>query len=113
MVIRATSSLARLLGVRRPLDAPVEDIIVLVTLADKEVAEEFAQVAIVGLVVKAEGTAIVEENAEFIGEAATEQVGRSGHLLLHNTIVLLLLGGSLETLPRELSTQEVHEDVSE
>lgn len=37
-------------------------------------------------------------------QAASE---RKGHTLLHDTVVLLLLGSSLQTLPRELTAEEV------
>lgn len=94
-------------------DAPVEDVIVLETLADEQVAEEFAEVRVVRLVVEAEGATIVKEDAKLIREATAKQVGGRGHLLLHDAVILLLLGRSLETLPRELTAEEVHENVGE
>ena len=49
-----------------------------------------------------------------LGKPRTAQeIGGSGHLLFHDAVVLLLLGGSIVTLPWELAAQEVHEDVSE
>lgn len=54
---------------------------------------------------------VVEGNAKLVGEPTTEEVGRRSHLLLHDAVILLLLGRGLETLPRELSTQEIHKDV--
>lgn len=94
------------------LDAPVKDVVVLVTFTNEKVTEELAEVRVVRLVIEPQSTGVVEEDAELIGEAAAEQVGGGGHLLLHDAIVLLLLGGSLESLPRERATKEVHEDVS-
>jgi hypothetical protein len=112
----ACGSLARARGtivLGAALDAPVEDIVVLVSLAHKEIAEELAQVRVVGLVVEAQGARVVEEDAELVGEATTEEVRGSGHLLLHDAVVLLLLGSSLEPLPRQGAAQEVHENVGE
>ncbi len=100
-----------LLGVA--LDTPVEDIVVLVTLADKEVTEELAKVGIIRFVVEAESASVVQEDAKFVGEAAAKEVGGSGHFLFHDAIILLLLRGSLQTLPGKSATQKVHEDVSE
>lgn len=94
-----------------PLNAPVKYIIVLVALTNKQITEKLAQVGIIGLVVKAEGAAVVEEDSEFVREAAAEQVGGCGHLLLHDAIILLLLRGSLEALPRKSTTKEVHQNV--
>jgi hypothetical protein len=95
------------------LDTPVEDVVVLVTLTDKEITEELAEVGVVRLVVEAKSTSIVQENPKFVGESSAKEIGRGGHLLLHDAVVLLLLGSSLEALPRQSTTQEVHEDISE
>jgi len=95
------------------LNAPVEDVVVLVSFADEEVTEELPQVRVVGLVVESQGPGVVQEDGELVGEATTEKIGRRGHLLLHDPVVLLFLGSSLETLPGEGSTEEVHEYVSE
>lgn len=95
------------------LDRPVKHVVVLVALANEKVAEKLAKVGVVGLVVKAKGSTVVEVEPELVGEAAAEELGRRRHLLLHDAIVLLLLGGSLEALPREGATEEVHEHVSE
>lgn len=94
------------------LDAPVEDIIVLEAFADEQIAEKLAEVRIVGLVVEAESSAVVEENTKLVGESTAQQIGRSRHLLLHDPVVLLLLGGRLETLPWESTAEEVHENIS-
>jgi hypothetical protein len=93
------------------LSATLDTLVVSVTLTNEEITEELAEVRVIGLVVEAEGTSVVEEGAEFVGEATAEEVGGGGHLLLHNAIILLLLGGSLETLPGEGAAKEVHEDV--
>lgn len=95
------------------LHAPVEHVVVLVTLADEQVAEELAEVRVVGLVVETERPGVVQEDTELVGETAAQQVGGRGHLLLHDPVVLLLLRRSLESLPRERATEEVHENVSE
>ena len=95
------------------MDAPVEDVVVLVPFADEEVPEEFPQVRVIRLVIKPQCASVVQKDGELVGEATAEKVGGRGHLLLHNPIVLLLLGGGLETLPGERATEEVHENVSE
>lgn len=82
------------------VNRPVENVIVLEALADEEIAEDLSKVRIVGLVVEAERTRVVQIDGELVREAATKDLGRSGHLLLHDTVVLLFLGGSFETLPR-------------
>ena len=95
------------------MNTPVEDVVVLVPFTDKEIPEEFPQVGVIRLVVEPQGPGIVQEYGEFVGETTTEQIGRRGHLLLHDPVILLLLGSSLETLPREGAAEEVHENVSE
>jgi len=95
------------------VDGPVEDIVVLETFADEEITEDLAEVRVVGLVVEAKRASVVEVDGELVGEATAEDLGGSGHLLLHDTIVLLLLGGSLQTLPGKGATAEVKHNVAQ
>jgi hypothetical protein len=95
------------------VDGPVKDVVVLEALADEEITEDLAEVGVVGLVVEAEGTRVVEVDGELVGEAAAEDLGRCGHLLLHDAVVLLLLGRSLESLPWQGATAEVEHDIAE
>lgn len=94
------------------VDGPVEYIIVLESLADEEVTEDLAEVRVVWLVVEAEGTGIVQVNGKLIGEATAEHLSGGGHLLLHDAVVLLLLGGRLKTLPGKGATAEVEHNVA-
>ena len=59
---------------RVALDGPVENVVVLESLANKEVAEQLAEVRRVGLVVKAKSAAVVEEDSELAGEPTEEEV---------------------------------------
>src|ERR1700733_1100792 len=95
------------------LDTPIENVVVLVAFANEKVTEKFAKVRVVGLVVETKGAGVVEENSKFVGIASAEEIGGSGHFLLHDAIVFLLLGSSLEPLPRKGTTEEVHEHVSQ
>lgn len=105
------------------LQRPVKDIVVLESLPNKQVTEELAEIRVVRLVVESKRAAIVEIDGKFMGETSTQDFGRSGHFcrrqsaledilctsltLLHNAVILLLLGSSLQTLPRKLATEEV------
>ena len=95
------------------VDSPVEDVIVLKAFSHKEVAEDLAKVGVVGLIIEAEGAGVVKIDGKLIREAATEHFGGRGHLLLHDPVVLLLLGGGLETLPGQRATAEVEHDIAE
>lgn len=95
------------------LDRPVEDVIILETLPNKEVTEELAKVGVIGLVIEAKSARVVQEDAKLVREATAEDIGRCRHLLFHYPIVLLLLGSGLESLPRKSTTQEVHKYVCE
>ena len=95
------------------VDGPVEHVVVLEAFTDEEVTEDLAEVRVVGLVVEAERAGVVEVDGELVGKAAAEDLGGRGHLLLHDAVVLLLLGGSLEALPRETAAAEVEHNVAE
>lgn len=110
---RVACSLGNGLGVLLVLvNGPIEYVVVLEALANEEVTEDLAEVRVVRLVIKSEGTGVVQVDGELIGEATAEDLGRSRHLLLHDTVVLLLLGGGLQSLPREGSTTEVEHDIA-
>ena len=98
---------------RATLYAPIEDVIVLEPFTNKEVTEQLPQVRVIGFVIETKCARVVEEDAELRGEAAAEEIGGRGHLLLHDSVVLLLLGSSLLTLPGESTAEEVHENISE
>lgn len=109
-----SGSLSNGLGVLLVLvDGPVEDIVVLEALTDEEVTEDLAEVAVVRLVVEAERAGVVEIDGELVGESTAENLGGGGHLLLHDAVVLLLLGSSLESLPGKGATAEVEHNVAE
>lgn len=92
---------------------PVKDVVVLEALADEQITEDLAEVGVVRLVVETEGASVVEVDGELVGEAAAEDLGGGCHLLLHDAVVLLLLGSRLKALPREAATAEVKHDISE
>jgi hypothetical protein len=113
LALALTGSLGNGLGVLLVLvDGPVEDVVVLEALTDEEVAEDLAEVRVVGLVVEAERTSVVQVDGKLVGEATAEDLGGGRHLLLHDAVVLLLLGGRLKTLPGEGSTAEVQHNVA-
>ena len=92
---------------------PVEDVVVLEALTHEQVTEDLTQVGVVRLVVEAEAAGVVEVDGELVREATAQDFGRGGHLLLHDTIVLLLLGCRLKALPRETTTAEVQHHVTQ
>lgn len=95
------------------VDGPIEDVVVLERLADEQVPENLPQVGVVRLVIETQGAGVVEVNGKFIGQSSAENLGRGCHLLLHDTVVLLLLGGRLQTLPRQRAATEVEHDIAQ
>lgn len=113
VVIGLSGGLGNGLGVLLVLvHGPIEDVVVLESFTDEEVAENLTEVAVVRLVVESEGSSVVEVDGELVGEATAKDLGRCGHLLLHDTVILLLLGGSLKSLPGKRSSAEVEHDIS-
>lgn len=94
----------------------------------QRLCEEFAQVVIVGRVFEAEVADIAEVLIEFLckqlvfrhshnrdhrtREAVTKILDWRCLLLLANLLILLLVGGSLQSLPWKATTQEVHENMA-
>ena len=92
---------------------PVKYVVVLEAFANKQIAEDLAKVRVVGFVVEAEGTSVVQVDCELIREPTAQNLGGSSHLLFHNAVVLLLLGGRLQSLPWERATAEVEHDIAQ
>lgn len=95
------------------VDGPVEHVIVLEGLSDKQITEDLSQVRVVRLVIEAEGTGVVEIDGKFVGESTAQDLGGGSHLLLHDTVVLLFLGGSLQALPWERAAAEIEHDIAQ
>lgn len=95
------------------VDSPVEDIVILEAFTNEEITEDLSEVRVIWLVVESEGTGVVEVDGKLIWEATAKDFGRGSHLLLHDTVILLLLGSSLETLPWKGTTTEVEHDISQ
>lgn len=95
------------------VDGPVENVVVLERLADKEITEDLAKVGVVGLVIEAERASVVEVDGKFVRESTAQNLGGGSHLLLHDAVVLLLLGSSLQSLPGEGTTAEVEHDIAQ
>eukprot|EP00754_Rhynchopus_humris_P023692 Rhum_TRINITY_DN14846_c4_g1::Rhum_TRINITY_DN14846_c4_g1_i4::g.122834::m.122834 len=91
---------------------PVEDVVHLVALLDKEIPEELPQVLVVRLVLEPERPRVVQVRRELTREALAQRLHRGGHLLLADPVVLLLLRLRLQALPRQAATQEVHQHVA-
>jgi hypothetical protein len=91
--------------------------------------EELTQVVVVGSVFETEIADIAEVLVELLWvllagaeaencgkhtrEAIAQVLDGGGLLLLSNLLVLLLVGGSLETLPWQSTAQEVHENMTQ
>ena len=94
------------------VDGPVEDVVILEGLADEQVPEDLPQVRVIRLVVETQRAGVVQVDGELVGESPAQNLGGGGHLLLHDTVVLLLLGGRLQALPGQGTTAEVEHNVT-
>ena len=82
------------------LDGPVEDMVVLKSFADEQIAEGLAEVGVVGPVVKLQALDVLEVARESVGEPMAQVADRGLHLLLFDQFVSLVLGRGLQALPR-------------
>ena len=94
-------------------NGPVEHIIVLEALPIEQLLEKPLQVSIIRTVFEAEGAAVLKVGTELSRITLAELLRRSRHFSIHDTLVLLLLGIGLESLPGKRSPDEIHEDIAE
>jgi len=92
---------------------PVEHVVVLKGLAVKQFLEQSLEVGVVGLVIKAEGTAVFKVTAEFGGITFAKLFRAGGHFPVPDAFVLLLLGVGYESLPGEAAANKVHENIAQ
>jgi len=93
--------------------SPIEDVIVLEPFTNEKITEDLSEVRVIRLVIESQRASVVEIDGELVGETTAEDFGWGGHLLLHDTVILLLLGSSLKTLPWKGTTAEIKHNVSE
>ena len=91
---------------------PVEGVVVLVVEGAEEDSEELAQVHVVGAFLEPQPAAVVQVHGELGRVSFAEDLDGRRHLLLADLLILLLLGRCFESLPRQSSTVEVHQDVA-
>jgi hypothetical protein len=94
------------------LYGPVEDIVVLKTLANEKITEDLLEVDVIWLLIEAEGTSVVEVNGKLVRQAVAKDFGRGGHFLKHDALILSRRGSSLESLPGKGATAEVQHNIS-
>jgi len=90
---------------------PVEGVVVLVVEGAEEDPEELPEIHVVGSLLEAETAAVVEIHRELGRKTFAENFHWSRHLLLADLLVLLFLGGGLQSLPRQTASVEIHQDV--
>lgn len=84
---------------RMPPSGPVKDIIVLKPFPHEKIAENLSQVGVVRLVVKAKRAGVLQVDSKLVRKITAEDLRWGRRLFLHDPIIPLLLGSSLETLP--------------
>ena len=109
LIVACRNSLSILLIL---VDGPVKHVIILESFTDKQVTEDLAEVRVVRLVIETEGTSVVQVDGKLVGKSTAKNLGWSRHLLFHDAVILLLLGGSLQSLPGQRAAAEVEHDIS-
>lgn len=93
--------------------SPVEEIVNFITQTLEQVLEQRPQIRVVGLVLELESSAVSAVLDELFRVSSAKVFNLSHNLLLLDLLVLLLDVSSLQVLPGQRSSQEVHEQVSQ
>jgi len=92
---------------------PVEGVVVLVVQGSEEDPEQLPEIHVVWSLFEAETAAVVEIHGELGRETFAENFHWSRHLLLADLLVLLFLGGGLQSLPWQTASVEIHQDIAQ
>jgi len=93
--------------------SPVEGVVILVVQRTEEDPKELPEIHVVWSLLKPQSTAVVEIHGKLCWETFAQNFYWGRHLLLTDLLVLLLLGGGLQSLPGQTSSVEIHQDVSQ
>lgn len=108
MTLHRVPSFSRVLCDLHPVVLAIFDL----TRILQRLSEELAEVIVIGGIFETKVSNVRQVLGKFFGEAFAKVFDCGSLLLLTNLLVLLLVSGSLEALPREAATQEIHEDVA-
>jgi len=88
-------------------NAPIKDVVILISLTNKEIMEKFAKAGVVWLVIKTKSASVNQEDAKLSRQSTAQCICGNGHLLHYNMVILLLLRSSFEILPEKGASKEV------
>lgn len=108
MILHRVPPLSRILADLHPVVLAILDVAGVL----QGLGEELSEVIVVGGILETKVSDVRQVLVELLGEALAEILDGSGLLLLTNLFIFLLVSSSLEALPGETATQEVHENVT-
>ena len=89
------------------LQYPIVLVIIVVTPLIHQILEYFPHVVVIGSLFKLEIPTVLQIRVEFFRHTPGKRFNCCGHLLVFNSIVLVVFIFSLEALPREVTFQEI------
>lgn len=95
------------------VNCPVKDIVILKPFSYKEIPKNLSQIRVIRLIIKPQRASIIKIDGKLVGEAFAKHLRWCSHFFLHNAIIFLLFGSSLESLPRKRATTEVKHDITQ
>lgn len=94
------------------LNRPVEYVVILKTLAQKEIAEKLAKIGVIWLFVKLQITDILEVGCEFLWKAIAEVLDRGIYLFIFNMLVILASSCRLQAFPGQRTAGKVDHHIT-
>merc|ERR1719193_1047113 len=90
---------------------PVEGVVILMVEGTEQDPEELSEIHVVWGLLKPQPAAVVEVHGKLCRESLAQNFNGCGHLLFTDLLVFLFLSCSLQSLPWQATSVEVHEDV--
>lgn len=91
---------------------PVVDVIHLILLTLEEIFEEFSKILVIRFLIKTQIFGVWKVSCEFRGKTLAQFLHRSLQFLLHYLLLFVLFICSFHILPREGTSQKIHEHIS-
>ena len=92
------------------LEDPVILVVIVVTTLVHQILEYFAHVIVVGSLLELQISAVLQVSVEFFWETSGERLNGRRHLLVLDTVVLVVFVFTLQSLPWQISFQKVQQN---
>ena len=89
-------------------DSPVKPVVCRISLTEEEVPIQPSEILVIWLVVKSQGSTVVEVSSKLHGKVFAQKFNRSAQLFFCDLVVLFFFSVGFQTLPGQRPAVKIH-----